>query len=345
MEKVRLMEPLFSALMGDFLGTPIYFWVAFVTIVVALLVFDLGILHKDEHEISARESLTLYGFYVAIALAFGGWVWWARGATAGLEFYTGYLIEQSLAMDNMFVIATIFGFLGIPRLYQHRVLFWGILGVIAFRAVLIGLGAALVHSFDWILFIFGAFLVFTGIRMFSHSDEEPDMEKNPILKFLRRHFRISQQLHGRDFTVRQPHPKTGKLVVFLTPLAVALIMVEIVDVIFAVDSVPAVFAVTQDTFIVYTSNIFAILGLRALYFALAAAMNRFRYLQVSLAIVLVLIGIKIFLVPLGIHIDTLVSLLTTLGVLAGGIVFSLWKTRDEPNVSAEQDPKQGQLEP
>ncbi|GHA27932.1 hypothetical protein GCM10007989_24840 [Devosia pacifica] len=339
------MEPLFGALMGDLLGTPVYFWVAFIAIVLIILVFDLGILHRDEHEISAKESLTLYGFYVLVALAFGVWVWVSRGSQAGLEFYTGYLIEQSLAMDNMFVIATIFGFLGIPRLYQHRVLFWGILGVILFRAVLIGVGAALVHSFDWILFIFGAFLVFTGIRMFVHEEDEGDMENNPILNFLRRHLPITNQLHGRAFTVRQEDPKTGKMALFLTPLAVALIMVEIVDVIFAVDSVPAVFAVTQDTFIVYTSNIFAILGLRALYFALAAAMNRFRYLQVSLAIILVLIGIKIFLVPVGIHIDTLLSLGVTIGILAAGVLYSLWKTRNEPDISARQDPGQGHLEP
>ena len=339
------MESLLAALSGDFLCTPIYFWVAFIAIVIALLVFDLGILHRDEHEIEAKESLLLYGFYVLIALAFGAWVWFQRGAQSGLEFYTGYLIEQSLAMDNMFVIATIFGFLGIPRLYQHRVLFWGILGVIAFRAILIGVGAALVYQFSWILLFFGAFLVFTGIRMFKHQDEEPNMEDNKIYQFLNKHLRITKQLHGRNFTVKQPHPTTGKLVTWLTPLAVALIMVEIVDLIFAVDSVPAVFAVTQDTFIVYTSNIFAILGLRALYFALAAAMNRFRYLQISLAIILVLIGIKICLVPFGYHIPTLLSLGVTIGILAGGVFYSLWKTRNEPNISAEEDPKQGQLEP
>ena len=339
------MESLIAALSGDFLGTPTYFWVAFIAIVIGLLVFDLGILHRDEHEIEAKESLLLYGFYVLIALAFGAWVWFSRGAQSGLEFYTGYLIEQSLAMDNMFVIATIFGFLGIPRLYQHRVLFWGILGVILFRAILIGVGAALVHQFSWILFIFGAFLVFTGIRMFSHQDEEPDIEANPVLKFLRGRFRITNELRGRHFAVQEPDPKTGKIVTWLTPLAVALIMVEFVDLIFAVDSVPAVFAVTQDTFIVYTSNIFAILGLRALYFALAAAMNRFRYLQISLAIILVLIGIKIFLVPLGIKIDTLFSLSVTIAILAGGVLYSLWKTRNEPNISAEDEPQTGQLEP
>jgi len=333
------METLLSALMGEFLGTPVYFWVAFVAIVVGLLVFDLGILHRDEHEIGARESLGLYGFYVTIAVAFGGWVWWQRGAESGLEFYTAYVIEQSLAMDNMFVIASIFTFLSIPRIYQHRVLFWGIIGVVVLRAILIGLGAALVYQYSWILFLFGAFLVFTGIRMFRHQDDEPHIERNPVFKFLTTHFRITKELRGHDFTARLPHPKTGKTVLWLTPLAVALIMVEFVDLVFAVDSVPAVFAVTQDTFIVYTSNIFAILGLRALYFALAAAMNRFRYLQTSLAIILVLVGIKIFLVPLGIKIDTLLSLVVTVGILGGGVLYSLYKTRNEPDMGIEPVPE------
>ena len=328
MEKGPAMESLLGALMGDFLGTPVYFWVAFVAIVIGLLVFDLGILHRDEHEIGAQESLTLYGFYVAIALAFGGWVWWQRGAEAGLEFYTGYLIEQSLAMDNMFVIATIFGFLAIPRIYQHRVLFWGILGVILFRAILIGLGAALVYQFNWILFLFGAFLVFTGFRMFRHQDEAPDIAHNPVFSFLTRRFRVTKELHGRNFTVKQPDPKTGKLVTWLTPLAVALVMVETVDLIFAVDSVPAVFAVTQDTFIVYTSNIFAILGLRALYFALAAIIHRFAYLKQALAVLLVFIGSKIFLADLlgWEKFPAEWSLGVTAVILASGIFYSLWKT-------------------
>ena len=180
--------------------------------------------------------------------------------------------------------------------------------------------------------------------MFGHQDETPDIEQNAIFKFLRRRFNITRELHGRNFTVKQPHPKTGKMVTWLTPLAVALIMVETVDLIFAVDSVPAVFAVTQDTFIVYTSNIFAVLGLRALYFALAAAMNRFRYLQVSLAIILVLIGIKIFLVPLGVHINTLLSLVVTLTILASGVLYSLYKTRNEPDMSVENLAKQQHTE-
>ena len=323
------MEFIQTALFSDFLGTPAFFWMAFITIVVGLLVFDLGFLHKGQKEIEAKESFILYAGYVAIAFAFGAWVWWARGAQSGLEFFTGYLIEQSLAMDNIFVIATVFTFLGIPRIYQHRVLFWGILGVIVFRAILIGLGAALVMSFSWILFVFGAFLVFTGLKMFKTSSEKPSVEDNLILRLIKKNFRVTDTLHGEKFTVKLPDPKTGKVVTFITPLLVALIMVEFVDLIFAVDSVPAIFAVTQDPFIVYTSNIFAILGLRALYFALAAAIHRFKYLQYSLALILVLVGIKIFLVPLGIKIDTALSLFVTVSVLASGIFYSLWKTRND----------------
>ena len=323
------MDMLQTFLFSDFLGTLAYFWLIFISVVIGLLVFDLGFLHKGQKEIEAKESFLLYGGYMAIAFAFGAWVWYARGSQSGLEFFTGYLIEQSLAMDNIFVIATVFAFLGIPRLYQHRVLFWGILGVIVFRAILIGVGAALVMSFQWILFLFGAFLVFTGLKMFKTSNEKPSLDDNWILKLIRRNFRVTDELHGEKFTVRQVDPKTGKIARFMTPLFVALIIVEFVDLIFAVDSVPAIFAVTQDPFIVYTSNIFAILGLRALYFALAAAMHRFRYLQYSLAVILVLVGIKIFLVPLGIKIDTAISLAVTICVLAAGIGWSLWKTRND----------------
>jgi len=323
------MEVVQAALYADFLGTPAFFWLAFAAVVAGLLIFDLGVLHKGTREIAARESLALYAGYMAIAVAFGAWVWWARGSTAGLEFFTGYLIEQSLAMDNIFVIATVFGYLAIPRVYQHRVLFWGVLGVIVFRAILIGAGAALVMSFSWILLVFGVFLVFTGLKMFRTSHDKPEVSSNPILRWVRRHFRVTDDLHGEKFTVKLSDPATGKPATFITPLLLALIMVEFVDLIFAVDSVPAIFAVTQDPFIVYTSNIFAILGLRALYFALAAAIHRFKYLQFSLAVILVLVGIKIFLVPLGIKIDTALSLAVTVAVLASGILYSLWRTRND----------------
>jgi tellurite resistance protein TerC len=323
------MELLNNFLFADFLGTPGYFWLIFITIVITLLAFDLGILHKEDKEISARESFILYGGYVTIAMLFGAWVWWSQGPQAGLEFYTGYVIEQSLAMDNIFVIATIFTYFAIPRKYQHRVLFWGIIGAIVMRAIMIGFGAALVTQFNWILYVFGAFLVFTGLNMIRATDEEKDFKDNKILVWLRKRFNITDKLHGHDFTVKQPDPKTGKIVTWLTPLAVALILVEFVDLIFAVDSVPAIFAITLDPFIVYTSNIFAILGLRSLYFALAAAMHRFVYLKYSLALILTLVGIKIFLVPLGIKVDTLLSLVATLGILAAGIGYSLWVTRSK----------------
>jgi tellurite resistance protein TerC len=323
---MELMQSIFFA---DFLGTPGYFWLIFIAIVITLLAFDLGVLHSDDHEISARESFMLYGGYVTIAMIFGAWVWWSRGAQSGLEFFTGYVIEQSLAMDNIFVIATIFTYFAIPRKYQHRVLFWGILGAIVMRAIMIGFGAALVTQFNWILYVFGAFLVFTGLNMFRAVQSEGNLEDNKLLKWLRRRFNITDKLHGHDFTTKQPHPKTGKIVTWLTPLGVALILVEFVDLIFAVDSVPAIFAITLDPFIVYTSNIFAILGLRSLYFALAAAMHRFVYLKYSLALILTLVGIKIFMVPLGIKVDTMLSLVATLGILAAGIGYSLWVTRKE----------------
>ena len=323
------MDQLTVFLMAPFLGTPTYFWLIFIGLVIALLVFDLGVLHKEDKEISAKESFVMYGGYVFIAFLFGLWVWYTRGAQSGLEFFTGYVIEQSLAMDNIFVIATIFTYFAVPRKYQHRVLFWGILGAIVMRAIMIGLGAALVSQYQWILYGFGAFLVFSGYKMLTADDEDNDLENNAVLKFVKKHFRVTAEIKSHDFTVKQPHPTTGKMVTWLTPLAVALILVEFVDLIFAVDSVPAIFAITQDTFIVYTSNIFAILGLRSLFFALAAAMHRFSYLKYSLAVILVLVGIKIFLVPLGIKVPTAISLTLTLGILAAGIFYSWWKTRDE----------------
>lgn len=321
------MPDVTALLSASFLGTSLYFWAIFLTIVAVLLVFDLGVIHRKIKTITARESFLLYGFYMTIALAFGAFVWWSRGSQPGLEYFTGYLIEQSLAMDNIFVIAMIFGFLKIPPQYQHRVLFWGIIGVLVFRAMLIGVGAALVTNFSWILLVFGAFLIFTGIKMFAKKDEGHDLANNPLLKWMRRHLPITDKLHGEHFIVRESDPATGKLKTYLTPLLVALILVELVDIIFAVDSVPAVFAVTQDPFIVYTSNIFAVLGLRSLYFALAAAVHRFKYLQYSLATILVLVGCKIFLVPMGIKIDTVISLVVTISILAAGILYSLWKTR------------------
>jgi tellurite resistance protein TerC len=323
---VENLLPYFAA---EFLGKPAWVWLVFAGIVVALLAFDLGVLHKDDKEIGVQESLLLSAGYITVALLFGAWVWWFLGAQSGIEYYTGFLIEKSLSMDNVFVIALIFSYFAIPRQYQHRVLFWGILGVIVLRAIMIGLGAALVTQFSWILYVFGIFLVVTGIKMWVIADHMPDIANNPLLKFLRKHLKVTPEVHGNAFFVQQPDPASGKLVRFATPLLLALCLVEFVDLVFAVDSVPAIFAITTDPFIVYTSNIFAILGLRALYFALAAMIHRFKYLKYALALVLVFIGTKIFLVGIIGKIPPTISLSVTFGLIAGGVIVSLWKTRGD----------------
>ena len=323
------MELLASALAFEFLGKSAWLWLLFIGIVTALLAFDLGVLHKDDHEIGVRESLLLSAGYITIALAFGAWVWWYLGAQSGMAYYTGFMIEKSLSMDNVFVIALIFGFFSIPRKYQHRVLFWGILGVIVLRAIMIGLGATLVSQFGWVLYLFGAFLVFTGVKMWILADHVPDIATNPLLLFLKKHMRVTESLHGNAFWVDRPDPASGKVVRWATPLLLALVLIEFVDLVFAVDSVPAIFAITTDPFIVYTSNIFAILGLRALYFALAAMIHRFKYLKYALALVLVFIGTKIFLVGFIGKFPPAISLAVTFGLIAGGVLVSLWKTRHE----------------
>lgn len=324
------MDILLAFFTTDFLGKPAWIWLLFLSIVVALLAFDLGVLHKDDHVIGVKESLLLSAGYISVAVMFGSWVWWYLGSTSGMQYFTGFLIEKSLSMDNVFVIALIFSYFAIPRQYQHRVLFWGILGVIVLRAIMIGLGAALVSNFSWVLYIFGAFLVFTGVKMWIIADDMPDIHTNPILKFLRKRMKVTDELHGHDFFVTKPDPKTGKLVRFATPLFLALMLIEFVDLVFAVDSVPAIFAITTDPFIVYTSNIFAVLGLRALYFALAAMIHRFQYLKYALSLVLVFIGSKIFLVGIIGKIPPVISLSVTFGLIAGGVLVSMWKTRGEP---------------
>ncbi len=329
------MDTLLTLLSGDFLGTPAWSWLLFISIVVALLAFDLGVLHKDDREIGVRESLLLSGGYISVSLLFGAWVWWQLGAASGMAYYTGFMIEKSLSMDNVFVIALVFTFFGIPRQYQHRVLFWGILGVIVLRAIMIGLGAVLVSKFGWLLYLFGAFLIVTGVKMWMIADSTPDIGNNPLLKFLRRHLRVTDGLRGNAFWVREADPVTGKKVRWVTPLLMALILIEFVDVLFAVDSVPAIFSITTDPFIVYTSNIFAILGLRALYFALAAMIHRFHYLKYALAMVLVFIGAKIFLVGFIGKFPAAISLSITFGLIAGGVLFSLWKTREAEKIPSE----------
>ena len=326
------MGQLLEFLNTPMLGTATWLWLSFLGIVVALLVLDLGILHRDQHEIEMRESLLLYSGYFSVGVLFGLWVWHELGSQSALEFYTGLLVEQSLSMDNVFVMAMIFGFFSIPRRYQHRVLFWGIIGVIVLRAIMIGLGTALVKEFDWILYIFGAFLLFTGVKMmFSREEQHPDLSQNPMLRFLRRHMRVTDELHAGHFFIRKRPEGASQHLLYATPLFLALVLIELADLVFAVDSVPAVFAITQDPFIVYTSNIFAILGLRSLYFALAALMHRFVYLKYALALVLIFIGGKIFLHGFIGKIPALLSLGVTFGLLAGGVLLSLLKTRNREN--------------
>lgn len=322
------MDTVTAVLLADWLGKPLWLWISFLGIVATLLVIDLGVLHRRPHEIELKESLWLSGGYISLGLLFGLWISWYLGADSAIDYYTGFLVEKSLSLDNIFVISVIFSYFAIPREYQHRVLFWGILGVIVMRGAMIGAGAALLHQFDWVLYLFGAFLVYSGVRMLTMLDDTVQIEDNPVLRFLQRHLRITHQFHGTRFFVRCPNGQSGdKLAVHATPLFLALVLIEIADLIFAVDSVPAIFAITRDPYIVYTSNIFAILGLRSLYFALSALVYRFHYLKYALACVLIFIGGKIFATWVVGEIPSWVSLAGTLGLLTAGVVVSMVKTR------------------
>jgi tellurite resistance protein TerC len=321
----------------DWLGTPVWFWLSFIGIVISLTAFDLGFLHKEDREMGIGESLKLTAFYISIALAFGAWIWAEKGAVMGMQYYTGFFIEKALSIDNVFVISLIFTFFAIPNKYQYRALLWGIMAVIVLRGIMIAAGAALVEQFYWSLYIFAAFLIATGIKMLFSSDKEIDVAKNPVVRFLSKHMRITKELHGEKFFVKGTDAKTGKVVRVATPLFLALVVINLADLVFAVDSVPAIFAITTDTFIVYTSNIMAILGLRALYFALAAMVHRFQYLKYALALVLVFIGSKIFVADFllgGAKFPPVLSLSVTFALILGGIGWSLWKTREVSNISA-----------
>jgi tellurite resistance protein TerC len=332
----------------EWLGKPVWMWLGFHALILGLLAFDLGLLHRDkDHEIGVKESLGLTAFYLTLGLMFGGWIWWYLGPQAGQEYVAGLVVEKSLSMDNVFVIAVILSALGIPLAAQHRVLVWGILAAILLRGLMIGLGAALVHQAAWVLSLFAAFLIYAGLKMlFSKEEDEGDIQDNAVVRWLRRTLRITPELHGQRFTVRKPSPTTGRPVLWLTPLALALVLVNGADVIFAVDSVPAIFAITTDTFVVYTSNIFAILGLRALYFALAAMVERFAYLKTALAFILIFIGGKIVVADTFELVDVppWVSLAVTVVLLAGGIVYSLWRTRtDRPESAAPRVEREAEI--
>lgn len=298
-------------------------WIVFGILIFTLLFLDLFVFHKKVEEPQIADTLKMSIYYILIALIFGLFIIYEKGTAAGMLYYTGYLVEKSLSMDNIFVISLVFTSLNIPTKYQHRVLFWGILGAIVMRAVMIMIGAKLVSDFHWLLYVFSFFLLYTGIKMVVSSEEDTPLTETRIFKFIKRTFKITRRLHNEHFII-----KRGSIIL-ITPLLFALIVIELMDVIFAVDSIPAIFLITQDVYLVYTSNIFAILGLRALYFLLAAAVNRFTYLKPALAIILIFIGSKIFLPYIGINIVAWQSLIITFSIIAGGIILSLVKTSPE----------------
>ena len=299
----------------------IWLWVGFNVFILAMLALDLGVFHRKTHVVSLKESLTWTGVWVALALVFNAGVWHFAGSGKALEFFTGYVIEKSLSVDNVFVFALLFSYFAVPPLYQHNVLFWGILGALLMRAIMIAAGAALITKFAWIIYVFGAFLILTGIKMIVKRDEEIHPERNPVVRWFKKLMPVTPAYRGDKFFVRENGIRMA------TPLFVVLLLVEFTDLIFAVDSIPAIFAVTKDPFIVYTSNVFAILGLRSLYFALAGVMDKFHYLKIGLGVVLAFVGVKMVLAHTAYKIDTLVSLGVIVLILATSVVWSLLKPR------------------
>lgn len=311
------------------MNKPIWMWGIFLSVVIILLIVDLGLFNNKSKEIGLKKSLWMSGFYILIAFLFGFWIWIQLGFQSFAEYLTGFLVEKTLALDNIFVISLIFSSLSIPVKYQHRVLFWGIIGVVVLRWIMIAIGAKLINEFSWILYIFALFMIFTGIKMFFMSDKKMDINQNILLKWMRKYLPITQEVNDERFFILKTDQNTKKLRIFITPLFIALILIELTDLVFAVDSVPAIFTITKDQYIVYTSNIFAILGLRALYFCLASVIQRFHYLKYALALVLIFIGSKIFIADLiGIEkFPPIISLSVTFGLLAFGCIYSLYKTK------------------
>ncbi|WAB84636.1 TerC family protein [Microcella daejeonensis] len=300
---------------------PLWLWFAVLGVIVAMLALDL-FAHRKAHVISVREAAAWSIGWVTLGVAFGGYIWWEYGAEFGQQYYAGYLIEKSLAVDNVFVWAIIFAFFGVPREYQHRVLFLGVLGALVFRAIFIALGAVLIDQFSWILYVFATFLLYTGYVMIRKRNEHMDVENSKILKAFTRFVPMTDAYHGQKFLIR----KAG--VIVATPLLAVLVLVEITDIIFAVDSIPAIFGVTSEPFIVFTANAFAILGLRAMYFLLADLIHRFIYLKLGLAFVLIWVGIKMLLLDVY-KIPTSVSLAVVAVIITVSIVASLRATRGQ----------------
>ena len=306
-----------------------WIWIGFNVFVLAMLALDLGVFHRKAHVVSIKESMIWTAVWVALALVFNLGVWHFYGSDKALEFFTGYVIEKSLSIDNVFVFALLFSYFAVPPLYQHKVLFWGILGALAMRAVMIGVGAALITRFTWIIYIFGAFLLLTGLKMIFKREETIHPENNPVVRWFKRLMPVTSDFRGDKLFVRENGVRMA------TPLFVVLLLVEVSDLIFAVDSIPAIFAVTTDTFIVYTSNVFAILGLRSLYFVLAGGMNKFHHLKTGLGVVLAFVGVKMCLAHTTWKIDTLVSLGVIVATLAISMLWSVWRPKAaEGNVPA-----------
>lgn len=312
----------------------LWLWIGFNVFVLFMLALDLGVFHRKAHVVTFKESISWTVVWIALALLFNLGVAHYMGDTKGLEFFTGYVIEKSLSVDNVFVFALLFSYFAVPPKYQHKVLFWGIIGALIMRAIMIALGAKLIHEFAWIIYVFGAFLILTGIKMIIKRETEIHPERNPAVRLFKRMMPVTSEYQEDKFFVR----KGG--VLMATPLFVVLLLVEFTDLIFAVDSIPAIFAVTSDPFIVYTSNVFAILGLRSLYFALAGVMDKFHYLKVGLGVVLAFVGGKMMLAHSPYKIDTHLSLGVIVVVLTASVLASLaWPKKTKlPELESARSP-------
>jgi tellurite resistance protein TerC len=302
---------------------PVFWWVAFNAFVIVMLSLDLGVFHRKAHTVSIKEALLWSAVWITLALAFNTWVYFEMGWLKATEFFTGYVVEKSLSVDNLFIIAVLFTFFGVPAIYQHKILFWGIFGALVMRALMIAAGAALLTNFAWITYVFAGILFFTGIKMLVGTDEAIDFEKNITIRLLRKVMPLTKDFHGDKFFVKQGAKWAA------TPMFAVLICVEFTDLIFAVDSIPAIFAITQDTFIVYTSNVFAILGLRSLYFALSGILPYFHFLKYGLGVILCFVGAKMALAHTAWKLDSLVSLGVITGILAITILASILHRRRE----------------
>jgi tellurite resistance protein TerC len=310
-----------------------WIWIGFSLVVLAVLALDLGVFHRQAHAVGFKEALSWTGVWVTLAGLFGAGVWHWAGPQKGLEFFTGYLIEYSLSADNVFVFVLIFSYFAVPPPWQHKVLFWGVLGALVMRLVMIGLGVVLIRQFGWILYVFGAFLLITGFKMVFGKQEEIHPERNPVVRWFRKLVPVTAGYHRDQFLARMDGRRVA------TPLLVVLVCIEVSDLVFAVDSIPAIFAVTLDPFIVYTSNVFAILGLRSLYFVLAGMVNKFHYLKTGLGVVLAFVGVKMLLAHTSCKIGTPAALGVVAGVLAVTIVASLLRQpRQNPFLCQEPNP-------